>query len=61
MNLKRTDVAKLFFVFAAGVSFCFSIWLWFNGQRDEGMFVGLWVPSILSLGALAFSSRTGRT
>jgi hypothetical protein len=24
--------------------------LWFSGQRDEGLFVGLWVPSILAFG-----------
>lgn len=35
---------------AAFVSFLFSIYLWFNGQRDEGIFVGIWVPSILAFG-----------
>jgi hypothetical protein len=25
-----------------------SIYLWFGGQREEGLFVGLWVPSILA-------------
>ena len=49
--------AKLLFVSAAGVSFLFSVSLWFSGQREEGLFVGLWVPSILSLGALLFASR----
>jgi hypothetical protein len=24
-----------------------SIYLWFGGHREEGLFVGLWVPSIL--------------
>jgi len=48
--------AKLLFLAAAGVSFVFSVSLWFTGQREEGLFVGLWVPSILSLGALVFSS-----
>ncbi|MEJ2582812.1 MAG: hypothetical protein P8127_14445 [Acidobacteriota bacterium] len=51
--------AKLLFVSAAGVSFLFSVGLWFSGQREEGLFVGLWVPSILSLGALLFASRNG--
>mgnify|MGYP001813492974 FL=1 len=49
--------AKLLFVSAAGVSFLFSVGLWFSGHREEGLFVGLWVPSILSLGALLFASR----
>ncbi|MEX2502931.1 MAG: hypothetical protein WD336_11190 [Trueperaceae bacterium] len=35
---------------AAFLSFVFSVYLWFTGQRDEGLFVGLWVPSILALG-----------
>jgi hypothetical protein len=36
---------------AAFLSFLFSVYLWFQGQREEGVFVGLWVPSILALGA----------
>jgi hypothetical protein len=28
-----------------------SAYLWFGGQREEGLFVGLWVPSILAFGA----------
>jgi hypothetical protein len=36
---------------AAFVSFVLSVSLWFSGQRDEGVFVGIWVPSILSFGA----------
>ena len=39
---------------AAFVSFLFSVSLWFgafgNENRDAGIFVGLWVPSILALG-----------
>lgn len=34
-------------VVLAFISFLISVSLWFNGQRDEGMFVGIWVPSIL--------------
>jgi hypothetical protein len=44
--------AKFGFVIAAGASFLFSVYLWFSGSKDEGVFVGLWVPSILSFGAL---------
>ena len=40
------------FLFAAFVSFVISVVLWFGGQHDQGIFVGLWVPSILSLGAV---------
>ncbi len=39
---------------AAFLSFAFSISLWFGmlgaANRDAGIFVGLWVPSILAVG-----------
>ena len=45
-----------YFVFAAFASFVFSVGLWFLGDqeiaKDQAIFVGLWVPSILSLGNL---------
>lgn len=44
--------SRSLFLLAALISFVFSVTLWFTGQRDEGLFVGLWVPSILSLGAM---------
>ena len=52
--------SKLLFIGAAGISFVASVSLWFSGLRDEGLFVGLWVPSILSLGALLFASLERR-
>jgi hypothetical protein len=36
----------------AFVSFILSVALWFTGHHDQGIFVGLWVPSILALGSL---------
>ena len=33
----------------AFISFLFSVTLWFTGNQLEGIFVGIWVPSILSL------------
>ena len=36
---------------AAFASFVISVVLWFTDSRQEALFVGLWVPSILSLGA----------
>ena len=38
------------FLIAAAASFLLSIALWFTDNRDEGLFVGLWVPSILAAG-----------
>jgi hypothetical protein len=37
---------------AAAISFVLSVVLWFLGHELQGIFVGLWVPSILSLGAI---------
>lgn len=39
-------------LFGAFVSFALSVGLWFTGHHDQGIFVGLWVPSILALGSL---------
>lgn len=44
--------ARSLVLLAAFVSFVLSVVLWFGGHHSEGIFVGLWVPSILSLGAL---------
>lgn len=55
----RTKASKALFLLAAGVSFLFSVYLWFLVDREQGLFVGLWVPSILSLGALLISGRGG--
>ena len=38
---------------AAFASFVLSVTLWFTGSEQQGIFVGLWVPSILSFGAVA--------
>ena len=40
------------FLLGAFASFVLSVSLWFSGNEHEGIFVGLWVPSILSLGAM---------
>jgi hypothetical protein len=38
---------------AALASFVLSVSLWFTGSHEQGIFVGLWVPSILAFGILA--------
>jgi len=55
----RINRRKLPIYIAAGTSFLFSVSLWFLGMKDQGLFVGLWVPSILAFGAYLFvdSSR----
>ena len=44
---------KLPFLIAGFASFVFSVFLYFvQGETTAGIFVGLWVPSIHSLGTL---------
>lgn len=51
-GLTREARAQLLILLAAGISFLLSVTLWFGGHELQGIFVGLWVPSILSLGTL---------
>jgi hypothetical protein len=44
--------ARGLILLGALVSFVLSVSLWFGGNEQQGIFVGLWVPSILALGAL---------
>ena len=56
--MTRIQISRLGFVAAAGASFLFSVYLWFSGSRQEGVFVGLWVPSILSFGTLILGGQS---
>jgi hypothetical protein len=47
----------LVFLVAAFLSFVFSVWLWFFVDQDLGLFVGLWVPAIHSLGTLVLTGE----
>jgi Trk-type K+ transport system membrane component len=44
--------AKALFFLAAGLSFLLSVYFYFSGDPQRGIFVGIWVPSILSAGNL---------
>ncbi len=48
----REMTARLLLFLAAAASFVLSVSLWFAGNELQGIFVGLWVPSILALGAI---------
>ncbi len=48
--MSRHRLGVTLFLVAAFASFLLSIGLWFAGYRQEGVFVGLWVPSILAAG-----------
>jgi hypothetical protein len=45
--IKMADACILLSVL---LSFAISAYLWFNGQKDEGLFTATWVPSILGFG-----------
>lgn len=53
MNLRSNPVtrARAIFLVAAFASFVFSVSLYFTGSENQGIYVGLWVPSIIALGA----------
>ena len=42
--------ADIFLFIAAFLSLIFSEVLWFMGERESAIFIGLWVPSILGFG-----------
>lgn len=53
---RRRVLAKLLFIAAGTASFLLSVWLWFIVEdREMGLYVGLWVPSLFSLGTLVVS------
>lgn len=55
---RRTGLVVLVAAFA---SFVLSVTLWFTGSHEQGLFVGLWVPSILSLGSVALQLAGDRS
>ncbi len=57
---KWWQISKYSILLAAGMSFLLSVFLWFTGSKEQGIFVGLWVPSILAFGAFVFASRGAR-
>ena len=45
--LKKFTPSDYIMLIAAFSSLIFSELLWFKGEKEAGIFVGLWVPSIL--------------
>ncbi len=43
-KLSKTDVIMLFLAFLCLI---FSETMWFRGEKEGALFIGLWVPSIL--------------
>jgi hypothetical protein len=58
MNKDPRQLAKILFLVAAFLAFAVSVSLYFFAEnKSEGIFVGLWVPSILALGNLVLSRQ----
>ena len=55
--MTRVHLAKALFYIAAFFSFTLSVYLWFGPSKEQGIFVGMWVPSILALGTFLFANR----
>jgi len=47
---KKFTIADKFLFVAALLSLIFSEILYFQGQKQDGIFIGIWVPSILAFG-----------
>ena len=55
--MSRLAIARATYIAGAGISFLLSVYLWFTGSKEQGLYVGLWVPSILSFGTLMLGGR----
>jgi hypothetical protein len=56
-RMSTTTKVKYLIGTAAFVAFLFSVSQWFGGDRERGLFVAIWVPSILALGNLLLVGR----
>jgi formate hydrogenlyase subunit 3/multisubunit Na+/H+ antiporter MnhD subunit len=54
---RSETTGRALILLGAFVSFVLSITLWFTGNHEQAIFVGLWVPSILALANLAPGTR----
>ena len=50
-RFSHPPTARALLLAAAFASFVLSVVLFFGGEETDGIFVGIWVPSILALGA----------
>lgn len=58
--IKPVRILQVSTLLASGASLVASVWLYFAGSgpdaKLDGIYVGVWVPSILALGAFLVSS-----
>ncbi|MEN9801426.1 MAG: hypothetical protein RLZ37_551 [Actinomycetota bacterium] len=64
--MKSTTILRVTTLLTAGASLVLSVWLFFaNGAEIEdrlnGIFVGVWVPSILALGNFLIASDSRKS
>lgn len=52
--MQRRQLGRALFLAGAFIGFALSVTLWFTDNHSDGIFVGLWVPSILAFGAFWF-------
>lgn len=50
--MSQLNISRSLITLAAILSFMLSVYLWFTGNKLQGIFVGIWVPSILAFGIL---------
>jgi lipopolysaccharide export LptBFGC system permease protein LptF len=56
-NLSKVDAIMLFLAF---ISLIVSEMMWFTGEKQGALFIGLWVPSILGFAIYLKLLRIGR-
>ncbi len=61
IHQRRLFQVKIAFLVAGFLSFLLSVFLYFLVDEQQGIYVGLWVPSIWALGALTLSTETRKT
>ena len=49
---KKFTLSDTLMLVSAFLSLIFSEYLWFTGEKEAGIFIGLWVPSILGFAIL---------
>jgi hypothetical protein len=51
--------SKILWFLATGVSMMLAVYLFFTGDHERGIFVGIWVPSILAAANLLIARERG--
>lgn len=50
--LKKFSISDILMMLSALLSLIFAETLWFTGEKQAALFIGLWVPSILGFAIL---------